>query len=56
MSTTTIFGSRSGSLRQDHGLGGGDVVDGDQMVGDEFHPAAISISAKIGSLLNKFGE
>ncbi len=50
------FGIEPGALRQHHRLGGGDVVDGHQMVGDEFHPAAIAVFAEIGALPGEVGE
>ena len=43
-------------MRQQHRLGGGDVVNGDQMIGDEFHPAAIAVGAEIGALPGEIGK
>ena len=40
-------------LRQVHRLGGGDVVNRDQMVGDELHPTVIAECAEIGACLAK---
>jgi hypothetical protein len=45
-----------GALRQGHRLGGGDVVNRDQMVGDELHAAAVAERAEIGALFGKIGE
>jgi hypothetical protein len=53
MSTTRI---EPGALRQNDRLGGRDVVYGDQVIGDEFHPAAVAELSKIGALLGEVGE
>lgn len=43
-------------LRQVHRPCGGDVVNRDQMVGDELHPTVIAECAEIGALFGEIGE
>src|SRR5258708_38848342 len=50
------FGIKSRALCQDHRFGSRDVVDCDQMIGDELHPAAIAEPAEIRALLGEVGE
>jgi hypothetical protein len=50
------FWIEPGALRQNHCLGGSDVVYGYQMISDEFHPAAVTEASKIGALLGEVGE
>jgi hypothetical protein len=53
--STTIFRIEPGVPRQVHRLCG-DVVNRDQMVGDELHPTVIAECAEIGALFGEIGE
>jgi len=45
-----------GPFGEQHRFRRGDVVNGDQMIGDKLHSAAITVISKIGTLLGKVGK